>query len=83
MQMFPNDLKKAKITPPNFKKYSEIDPINSLPISVTAALSKIFEKQMHIQMIYYLDRKKTLSPRQLGFRKTRSNKNASLNVNEK
>ena len=52
---FPEDLKKACVTP-LFKKGNPEDPLNYRPISVTSALSKIFEKAFSSQITSFLER---------------------------
>ena len=47
---FPRHLKLAHITPIH-KKGDEQDPLNYRPISITSALSKIFEKVLQMQML--------------------------------
>ena len=81
-QMFPNGLKKAKITP-IFNKCEEIDPISYQPVSITPAPANVFERLMKIRMVDYLERKKILLLRQFGCRTTRSTKVAVLYVNDK
>ena len=71
MQKFPNDVKKAEITP-NFKKVEKTDPISYQPISITPAIANVFEKLMQNQLADYTEGKKILSPPQFGFRKIRS-----------
>ena len=65
---FPEDLKKASVTP-LFKKGNPEDPLNFRPISVTSALSKIFEKAFSSQITSFLEREQLLSASQFGYRK--------------
>ena len=58
---FPSDLKQAHVCP-IFKKGDTKDPNNYRPISIKAALSKVFEKVIREQISNYIDNNK-LFPR--------------------
>ena len=51
--VFPDSCKLGKLKPP-FKKGSRIDPSNYRALSLLPLNSKIFEKVLHDQTIYYL-----------------------------
>ena len=75
--------KKTEITP-IFRKGEETDPINYRPTSITPALAKFVDIHTTVESSNGLQRtEKILSPRQLGFRQTRSTKDALLTANEK
>ena len=78
---FPEDLKKACVTP-LFKKGNPEDPLNYRPISVTFALSKIFEKAFSSQITSFLEREHLLSASQFGYRKQISTIDAILKSTE-
>ena len=78
---FPKALKLADITPVH-KKGDPQDPMNYRPISVTPALSKLFEKLLFRQLSKYLNDNNVLSQTQFGFRKSRSTKDALLYFTE-
>ena len=52
---FPEDLKKACVTP-FFRIGNPEEPLNNRPISVTSALSKIFETAFSSQITSFLER---------------------------
>ena len=79
---FPSDLKQAHICP-IFKKGDTEDPNNYRPISITAALSKVFEKVIREQITNYIDNNKLFSPVQFGFRKNISTTDALVFTTEK
>ena len=62
---FPNNLKRGDISP-IFQKEDATDTKNYRPVSVLPAVSKIFERIMHTQLIGYIDR--YLSPIMCGYR---------------
>ena len=64
---FPNHLKQAYVIP-IYKKGDCEDANNYRPISLTAALAKLFEKVLREQMSNYLESNKLLTQRQFGFR---------------
>ena len=78
---FPEDLKKACVTP-LFKKGNPEDPLNYRPISVTFALSKIFEKAFSSQITSFLEREHLLSASQFDYRKQISTIDAILKSTE-
>ena len=78
---FPEDLEKACVTP-LFKKGNLEDPLNYRPISVTSALSKIFEKVFSSQITSFLEREQLLSASQCGYRKQISTIDAILKSTE-
>ena len=78
---FPEDLKKACVTP-LFKKGNPEDPLNYRPISVTSTLSKIFEKAFSSQITSFLEREQLLSASQFGYRKQISTIDAILKGTE-
>ena len=57
---FPEDLKKACVTP-LFKKGNPEDPLNYRLISVTSALSKNFEKAFSSQITSFLESEQLMS----------------------
>ena len=63
---YPCKLKKAIVTPIYKKKDPEL-PENFRPISITGALSKVFEKLLYKQINEYLISQKFLSNTQFGF----------------
>ena len=65
---FPEDLKKACVTT-LFKKRNLEDPLNHRPISVTFALSRIFEKVFSSQITRFPEREQLLSFSRFGYRK--------------
>ena len=78
---FPNHLKQAYVTP-IFKKGDCEEPNNYRPISITPALSKIFEKIMRDQITFYLNKNNILSSTQFGFRSKFSSADALLHATE-
>ena len=79
---FPSDLKQDHVCP-IFKKGDTEDPNNYRPISITAALSKVFEKVIREQITNYIDNNKLFSPRHFGFRKNISTMDALVFTTEK
>ena len=79
---FPSDLKQAHVCP-IFKKGDTEDPNNYRPISITATLSKVFEKVICEQITNYIDINKLFSPVQFGFRKNISTIDALVFTTEK
>ena len=77
----PEDHLKACVTP-LFKKGNPEDPLNHRPISVTSALSKIFEKAFSSQVKSFLEREQLLSIGQFGYRKQISTIDAILKSTE-
>ena len=80
-QFITEDHKKACVTP-LFKKRNPEDPLNYRPISVTSALSKIFEKAFSSQIKSFLERDYLLSASQFGYRKHISTIDAILKSTE-
>ncbi len=76
---FPEYLKTSKITP-LFKKGLETDINNYRPISQLPILSKIAEKIMIDQMQQHLDKHKTITKYQFGFRKLHSTDHAVIST---
>jgi hypothetical protein len=74
---FPRHLKLANVTP-LYKKDDPLDPENYRPISVTAALAKVFERTISNQIVEYLNKNNLLSPIQFGFRAKFSTADALL-----
>jgi len=72
---FPLALKKA-VVKPIFKSGDKLCVSNYRPISILAAISKIFEKVVAEQLIDYLDHTDALHPCQFGFRKRYSTESA-------
>ena len=79
---FPNHLKRAHVVP-KYKSGDIEDPTNYRPISITSALSKVFEKVIQNQIVEFLDDTKLLSPHQFGFRANFSTADALLYATEK
>ena len=63
---------------PLFKKGNPEDPLNYRPISVTSALSKIFEKAFSLQITSFLEREQLFCISQFGYRKQISTIDAIL-----
>ena len=61
---FPSTLKQADITPV-YKKDERTDKGNYRPVSMLPSVSKLFERTMHDQISYYID--KRLSPYLCGY----------------
>ena len=66
-KLFPDPCKLAKLKP-IFKKGSRMDPSNYRSISLLPLISKIFEKIVHDQMIYYIAQYNILCKYQSGFK---------------
>ena len=79
---FPSHLKCAHVVP-MYKNGDTEDPSNYGPISITSALSKIFEKVMKDQIDDYLEKNQLLSPIQFGFHRGFSTTDALLYATEK
>ena len=67
---------------PLFKKRNPEDPLNYRPISVTSALSKIFQKTLSSLITSFPEREQLLSASQFGYRKQTSTINAILKSTE-
>lgn len=79
---FPNELKKANITP----IHKSGDPSilsNFRPISVLPVFSKVLERLLHTRLVKYFDDKNILSDNQFGFRKKYSTEIALIYALEK
>ena len=74
--MFPNELKMARITPV-YKSGAKDSFDNFRPISILPALSKIFEKCVHKQLMDHFENNHLISERQFGFRQNRSTAQAT------
>jgi hypothetical protein len=70
-RVFPSQLKLADVTPV-YKKGDKADPSNYRPISVTCAMSKIYERAFCSQITKFLDDNQILSSSQFGFQKSKS-----------
>ena len=79
---FPTLFKKTIVTPV-YKKDDPENPDNYRPISITRAISKVFEKLLHNQNETYVNGKKLYTPTQFGFRKNFSSIDALLYCTEK
>ena len=79
---FPSECKRADVCPV-FKTGDTEDPSNYRPISITAAISKIFEKVIREQIMEYLKENKLLSQVQFDFRKIFSATDALVYATEK
>ena len=76
---FPSLLKQAKVLP-LFKKNDRHDISNYRPISLLPAISKIFEKIIHRQIIDYFDTNPLLYQGQYGYRAEHSCELAALEL---
>ena len=56
MQYLPNDWKLARVTPIYMCKGEVSAETNYRPISVISHVAKIFEKEVHTQVLLYLER---------------------------
>ena len=79
--IFPTKLKIAKIIP-IFKKDDIHLFDNYRPISLLPAISKIYEKTVHIQLLNYLTTNKLLYTHQYGFRPDHSTELAALELTD-
>ena len=77
----PEMWKLANVTPV-FKKGDATNPSNYRPISVTSAISKVFEKIISTQLADYLEINNLLSCNQFGYRKQRSTEDAIVKLVE-
>ena len=78
---FPNHLKQAFVVP-IYKKGDIEEPKNYRPISITSALSKIFETVLKDQIVEFLNKNNLLSYSQFGFRSHFSSADALLFATE-
>ena len=65
--IFPDSMKLAKVVP-IFKQGSRFVCSNYRPISVLSSISKIFERCIFNQLMFYFTNKNMISPKQYGFR---------------
>ena len=79
--IFPENLKKATITP-IYKKGAHNDVGNYRPVSVLPLMSKIFEKAMSHRLIDYVGKFSILSSSQFGFQRGKSTADAILSLTE-
>ena len=79
---FPNHLERAHVVP-IYKNGDAEEPNNYRPISITSALSKVFEKLICNQILEHLERNNLLSQIQFGFRAKYSTTDALLYATEK
>ena len=73
--IWPNELKKAEITPIH-KAKDKHSPNNYRPISLISNIAKIFEKLIHLRLLSFFNKYKIISDKQFGFRKNKSTKDA-------
>ena len=72
MQYLPNDWKLARVTP-IYKGKGEVSAeTNYRPISVISHVAKIFEKEVHTQVLLYLERHAFITPFQSAYLKRHS-----------
>ena len=69
--IYPDDLKKAKVTP-IFKKGEKQDINNYRPVSVLPVITGIFERHISTCLINFLDKHKLIYDNQSGFRRNHS-----------
>ena len=81
-EKFPSHLKRAHIIP-IYKNGDTKDPSNYRPISITSALSKVFEKVIKDQIDDYIEKNHLLSPIQFEFPRGFSTTDALLYAYEK
>jgi len=79
--IFPDDLKKACITP-IFKSGDKSERINYRPISVLPLFAKVFERCMFNRLSNFLESQSLLSKNQYGFRKGKSCEEAICSLTE-
>ena len=76
--IFPSELKIAKIVP-LFKNKGKIWHFeNWRPVALLPALSKVYEKELHLQITEYFTSNSLFCENQFGFRKGRSTEDATL-----
>ena len=71
MNIFPDDLKVAKVVP-IFKAGTKDDPGNNRPISILSSVAGVFEKLIYDQLYHYFNLNNLLGKQQWGFRKIHS-----------
>ena len=79
--VFPSVLKTAKLVPV-FKKYSELDYSNYLPISFLSNIEKILEKLIYKRLYTFLNNNNIIHNLQFGFRQQYSTSHALINITE-
>ena len=79
--VFPSVLKTAKLVPV-FKKYSELDYSNYLPISFLSNIEKILEKLIYNRLYTFLNNNNIIYNLQFGFRQQYSTSHALINITE-
>ena len=79
--IFPDDWKKAKVTP-IFKSGDRSDVGNYRPISILPIVSKIIERAVHNQLYAYISKHDLLSDAQSGFRTKHSTTTTLLDVQD-
>jgi hypothetical protein len=77
--IFPEKLKLAKVIPV-YKKNETFNVENYRPISILPAISKVFEKVVHLQIYSYFNQHKILSNSQYGFREEHSTEHALFEI---
>ena len=81
--IYPQYLKTAKCIP--IYKGSPLDPLLAVsyrPISILAAINKVFERSLHKQLSEYLEENKLLPRFQYGYRKQHNTSQAILDFSE-
>ena len=71
MNIFPDDLKVAKVVP-IFKAGTKDDPGNHRPISILSSVARAFEKIIFDQLYHYFNSNNLLGKQQWGFGKMHS-----------
>ena len=77
--VFPKALKIARVVPLH-KGGKKDDPSNRRPISILPFFSKVYEKVVHAQLSYYIEKNKILMENQFGFRNRLSTDMAVLKL---
>lgn len=78
-QVFPSDLKKAKVVP-IYKKGDRKNSNNYRPVSLLPAVSKVFERAIYNRLMNFLSCHNILSQHQFGFRPKKSTELAIFNT---
>jgi ribonuclease HI len=71
-QEFPVTWKEATVIPILKKGKDPLDANSYRPISLTSCLCKVYERMINGRLVFHLEAKNLLSPRQWGFRKNKS-----------
>ncbi len=79
--VFPDILKKAKVTPLH-KKDSKLDFLNYRPISLLSVFSKVYEKLIYSRIYDYLTKYNFIYNKQFGFRSNYSTNHALISITE-